>query len=144
MRAANQIVILLVGSLLGSCQRAEPDFTFSLESPDGSRTAVFRGYEPGGTIESNLVLSFRGTGTRSATFREIENGRIGWVGTDTLTVVADKIQYYGLDSDYFPDGTIGNKVRVITCSRQYTSCLDVMKQLEKAKNVKSLRHFPRK
>lgn len=128
--------------LLASCQKAVPDFTLSIPSPDGGRKAVLKGFQPRGTIEGNLVLSFRDEPERTATFRQIENGQIGWIAADTLAIVADRLEFYALDSDYFSDGTIGSRIRVIVCAKQDMDCSALTERLAKAPNVKRIGHFP--
>jgi hypothetical protein len=128
--------------LLASCQKAVPDFTLSVPSPDGGRKAVLNGFQPRGTIEGNLVLSFRDEPERTATFRQIENGQIGWVAADTLAIVADRLEFYSLDSEYFSDGTIGSRIRVIVCAKQDMDCSDLAQRLARTPNVKHIGHFP--
>lgn len=133
---------LWVAFLLASCQKAVPDFTLSVPSPDGARKAVLKGFQPRGTIEGNLILSFRDQPERTATIRQIENGQIGWVAVDTLAIVADRLEFYSLDSDYYSDGTIGSRIRVILCAKQDMDCSALAQRLARTPSVKRIAHFP--
>lgn len=128
--------------LLTSCEKAVPDFTLTVPSPDGACRAFLKGFQPRGTLEGNLVISFRDGPERTATFRQIDNGQIGWVAADTLAIVADKLEFYSLNSSYFSDGTIASRIRVIVCAKQDMDCSVLAQRLARAPNVKRIDHFP--
>lgn len=140
MRVAK--TILWAALLLASCGKAVPDFTLSVPSPDGARRAILNGFQPRGTMKGNLVLSFRDDPERTATFRRIDDGRIGWVAANTLAIVANTINFYSLDNNYFSDGTIGSRIRVIVCAKQDIDCSSLDHRLARASNVKHIAYFP--
>lgn len=114
---------ILAALALSSCQERSPDFTFSLESPDKSRTALLQGYQPRGTIDGWLNLSLPGPGSdRTATFFRMRNANFGWVSPNTLVVVADRLEYGSIASHYAPDGTIRTETRLIICVRNELDC----------------------
>lgn len=137
-------VVLLSALLLTSCQEVVPDFTLTARSSDKGQLATLRGFQPRGTIEGYLVLSFnegdQAGGT--ATFRQIENGQIGWIATDTLAVVADRLNFNALASDYFPDGTVKSRVRLIVCARQDMDCSSLAERLNRSSGVHHIAQFP--
>lgn len=128
--------------LLAFCQKPVPDFTLFVPSSDGAHKAVLRGFQPRGTIEGYLLLSFDDQLEGSATFRQIDNGQIGWIASDTIAIVADALKFNSLASDYFPDGTVKSRVRVIVCAKQDTDCSALAQRLARTPNVKRVAHFP--
>lgn len=143
MHSATKALLLNV-LLLTSCQNRVPDFTLTVRARDGQHVAILRGFQPRGTIEGLIVLSF-GEGNQSgetATFRRIENGQIGWVAADMLAVVADRMEFNALESDYFPDGTVSSRVRLVVCAKQDTNCSDLSERLARSPSQQHIAHFP--
>ena len=101
--AANTALLALAGALC-SCQPKLPDFSYEIKAPSGRNSAIVRGFRPGGTIEGVLLISFGRTAKPwnepNATFSRIVNGQIGWTSPNTFAVVADRLSFHGLDSEY--------------------------------------------
>ena len=121
MRTAGLTIIAALA--LSSCQKRVPDFAVSLKSPDNSRIALLKGYQPRGTISGWVNLTFPGPGAdQTATFLRMKNADFGWVSSNTLAVVADHLEYGAIGSHYYPDGTTRTETRLITCVRRELDC----------------------
>ena len=130
--------------LLTSCQKPNPDFTVTEKSQDGSRVATIRGFQPRGTIEGYILLSFS-KGKQDgpeASFRQIEDGELGWISNDTFAVVADQVRFSSLSSEYYPDGTTDTKVRIVVCTKTDMDCTGLLKRLDQSSSARKLAHFP--
>lgn len=127
MRAASLNMALLV--LLASCEKREPDFVINMRSPGGGQTASLSGYQPRGISKGHAVLSFKQgqaeSGSGLATFHQIKNAKIGWISDDTFAIVADELKFDSISSDYFPDGTVNSRIRLLVCDRQKMDCSSV-------------------
>lgn len=144
MRAAN--FILASVALLAACQKRPQDFSVNLRSSDGVRVATLSGYQPRGIAKGYILLTF-GAGDKKSdkqaiTFLQIENGRIGWISKETIAIVADELKYNAMASDFFPDGTVRSRIRVLTCTREYMDCSSIDKQLSDDAKVQIIEHFP--
>jgi hypothetical protein len=112
-----------------------------VQSPDRSRTAILRGYQPRGTISGYVTLTFSGPGAdRTSTFLRMRNATIGWVAPDALALIADHLEYSSVASHHYPDGTIRTETRLIPCVRGELDC----SKLEAAMGTKKARigQFP--
>lgn len=139
MRTAG--LTFIAAMALSSCQKRLPDFEFSLASPDKSRTAEFKGYQPRGTIDGWLNVSFPGPGPeQSATFFRMKNADFGWVSSGTLAVVADHLEYGAIGSHYFPDGTTRTETRLLVCVRGELDCSRLEARM--AKGRRRIAGFP--
>lgn len=130
--------------LLASCQKPSPDFTMTENSQDGSRVATIRGFQPRGTIEGYILLSFNRSKQDGpkASFRQIENGKLGWISNDTFAVVADQVRFSSLSSEYYPDGTTDTKVRMVVCSKSDMDCTGLLTRLDQSSAARKIGHFP--
>lgn len=141
MRVATSFA-LWCAILLGACQRERPDFALTISSPGEGHKAALRGFQPRGTIEGYILLSFGDDFENAAVIRQVENGQMGWVGSDTFVVVADRLKFDSLSSDYFPDGTVKSRIRVVVCARQDMDCSYLMEYLAKGSDIRRISHFP--
>jgi hypothetical protein len=142
MRIASLAIFGLL--LLTSCKKPSPDFTFIEKSPDGSRLATIRGFQPRGTIEGYILISFNRANDDgpSASFRQIENGQAGWISDDTFVVVADQARFSSLSSEYYPNGTTDSKVRLVVCTQNDMDCSGLLKHLGQSSETQKIVHFP--
>jgi hypothetical protein len=137
--------LLLAALLLASCHRSEPDFQFRVPASHGENWFVISGYQPRGTIEGVLLLSFGNRGSSRpevATFHSILNGSVGWISDMDVAVIADKLVYQNISSDYFPDGTMRTKIRLIVCVRGEMDCSSIEGKLAKESALKIIHRFP--
>jgi hypothetical protein len=140
MRTAGLTIIASLA--LSCCQKRPPDFALSVNSPDRSRTAVLEAYQPHGTIDGWINLSFPGPGSeRAATFFRMKNADFGWVSSDTLAVVADHLEYGAIGSHYFPDGTTRTETRLLICVREELDCSKLEAQM--GENRRRIAGFPK-
>ncbi len=141
MRIASFAIFALL--LLVSCKRPSPDFTVTEKSSDGSRLATIRGFQPKGTIEGYILISFdKNDSGPSASFRQIENSQAGWISANTFAVVAEQARFSSLSSEYYPSGTSESKVRVVVCTKKDMDCSGLLKRLGEAPEVQKIDHFP--
>ena len=144
MRAASLIVIFLF--ILGACQKREEDFILRSQSPNGNIVALFRGYQPRGISKGIIVLTFVQEAQQSddsaTVFDGIENAEIAWLSDSKLIIIADQIKYRNIDSDYFPDGTINSRVRLVICERQEMDCSSLDKRIKNSRPLHRIASFP--
>lgn len=143
MRRAVSVGVLLAAVLSG-CQRATPDFTETIASPDGDYVAVVRGYQPRGTIDGRLTLAFAKDANESepAVILRMDQGRAGWLNNDVFAVVASRMEYRSVASDYYADGTVDTRIRLMICVRETMDCSAADRQLDNAAGVKVFARFP--
>jgi hypothetical protein len=139
------VALILFGILLlSSCNRRKPDFIYTEKSLDGSRLAIVQGFQPRGTLEGHVLISFKTSDHESAraSFSQIENGEVGWVTGDTFVAAADRIRFDSVSSEYYPDGTTGSRVKFIVCNKSEMDCSELLKRLRQSTEVQVIRHFP--
>jgi hypothetical protein len=136
--------LLLVAVLLASCQKRVPDFNFTIPSPQDGSAVSINGFQARGTIEGSVILSFRNGGDADrnvATFHEIRNGMIGWTSKAEFAVVADHLTFPRVSSDYYPDGTVHTRMRLVTCARDEMDCSSLEARIIK-ETAKHIARFP--
>jgi hypothetical protein len=143
MRVVTRALVLAT-LLLAACGESRPDFEFVVASPHGERKVNVMGFQPRGTIEGYLLLSFGGEAESQsvATFREVTNGTVGWISDRELAIVGDRLRYHGVSSDYFPDGTVRSKVRLLICTRDEMDCSSLEARILNGVTAKELANFP--
>lgn len=137
--------LVLTTLLLAACgESRRPDFEFAVPSPHGDRKVDLMGFQPRGTIEGYLLLSFgsEAESKSAATFREVTNGTVGWISDSELAIVGDRLRYNGVSSDYFPDGTVRSRVRLLICTRDEMDCSRLEARILNGVAAKELAHFP--
>lgn len=127
---------------LTGCQERAPDFSLASRPYNNAHVLILRGYQPRGTIEGYISLSFDNDQQRIATLRRIEAGKIGWLNEHTVAIIANNIEYSNLDSDYFPDGTVDSRIHVIVCNEKLEDCSFMLKKLLSAASPIVIKQFP--
>lgn len=131
--------------LLVSCGKQVPDFNYAILSPKNNIVATISGFQPRGTIEGSLVVSFgENSNAHIITIIYIKNGSIGWLDSGRLFAVGDHIEYQGIDSYYYPDGTVENAVRFVVCSRDEQDCSLFDKAIKNGVPARKFEQFPEK
>jgi hypothetical protein len=140
----NASFVLLALSFVISCKKPKPDFAYTVKALDGSRLAIIRGFQPRGTIEGYILISFEKANHESpaASFLQIKNGNLGWISNDTFVVVADQMRFQSLSSEYYPDGTTDSEVNLVVCSRNHMDCSSLLDRLHQAAKMREIPHFP--
>lgn len=133
--------MLLVWALLSGCSQREPDLRFTILSPDGDRTIEVRGFQPRGTIDGKVTVSFDGD-DNSATFYRIKNVTFGWTAPNQVSVVGDSLLYRNVSSHYFPDGTVNSEISFVVCARDKADCSSIERRLRAVGSSRRISHFP--
>ena len=140
MRAAIKLLWLATISL-SACSKRDPDFEFEMPAPNRVRVAIIQGFQPRGTIDGKLNLTF-GHSTDPAVFLGVRNARMGWLSNNEFLLVGDNLEFVALSSSYFPDGTVGSETRLLVCDRARMDCSSVERTLSSAPAVRHIARFP--
>lgn len=131
--------------LLASCGKQVPDFNYAIRSPKNGIVATISGFQPRGTIEGSLIVSFgEKSNAHRITITNIKNGSIGWLDGGRLFAVGDHLEYQGIDSYYYPDGTTENAVRFVVCSRDEQDCSLIDQAIKNGVPARKFEQFPEK
>lgn len=129
---------------LTACAKSQPDFQWESRSPMGTHVAYVNGFEPRGTLSGKLTVSFatEDSAQKSFVFTHIREAYFGWISKDTFAVIAEKMTFFGLDSQYFPNGTVDNSIKVVLCAKELTDCSSLQNQMSQQSKIRHITSFP--
>lgn len=92
-----------------------------------------------------MVLSFSAnddTDGAVVTIRHMTNGVVGWTSDGKVAVVANRLGYGGVSSEYAPSGTVESEVKFVPCSRDEMDCSSLEARIAKGTSAKHIAGFP--
>lgn len=146
MRSVTSFIGGIISISLTSCQAPSPDFTSSINNFDGTRAISIRGFQPRGTLEGYITISFSKYSTNNevlnATILNIENGNLGWTSSNTFALIADRLEYRKVSSSYFPLGTLDSRIFFTICIRTEMDCSMLDRLMANNSGARHIVRFP--
>jgi hypothetical protein len=128
----------------GCSEQRTADFDRQIASPSNETTARFAGYQPRGTIEGYLTLSFSprsGSGKPEITLGHMLGVRAGWLDNHTFVLIYDQLEQRVFSSPVYPTGDVSSEVRIVTCNRRYVDCGPITGRLAANRSI-AIQQFP--
>lgn len=126
MNVSIRILLLVSAIVLAGCgKRPRADFDRQVASPSGKLFAHFAGYQPRGTVEGYLTVSFSPQSrerTPEITLGHMLGVRAGWLDDHTFAFVYDQLDQRVFASPIYPTGDVSSMVQIISCNRRYVDC----------------------
>ncbi|TFU00052.1 hypothetical protein EUV02_15505 [Polymorphobacter arshaanensis] len=138
--------LLLLAVIFGivGCEQRKPDNQREIASLDGKANVTVISYQPRGTIEGYLTLSFAPKAKQEGPqikFGHMLNVKLGWLDERRFAIVYDVLEIRQLASPVFPTGEAQSAVEIIPCNRRYIDCRSLETRLN-AKASLAISQFP--
>lgn len=124
---ALRLRLLLASAMVisGCAQQRAADSTREIASPSGETIVRFAAYQPRGTTEGYLTVSFlprSGSAKAEITLGHMLGVRAGWLDEHTFAVIYDQLEQRAFTSPIYPTGEVSSEVQIVTCNRRYIDC----------------------
>lgn len=129
---------------LSGCAPRVADFNRDVTSPSGKTIAHFAGYQPRGTIEGYLTVSFisrSGKTSPQLTFGHMLGVRAGWLDDHSFAFVYDLLEQRHFASPVYPTEELSSAVQIVSCNRHYVDCTSIMARLSPKHSI-AMPQFP--
>jgi hypothetical protein len=129
---------------VSGCAKQDADFDREVSSPTGQITARFAGYQPRGTIDGHLTVTFAPrsrTPEPQITLGHMLGVKAGWLDDRTFAFVFDLLDQRDFTSPIYPTGEASSAVQIVSCNQRYLDCGPILKRLTPAHSV-AVPQFP--
>jgi hypothetical protein len=130
---------------LTACIQRKPDMEHLVPSPTGATTARFAGYDPKGSGEAVLTLTF--FAKLASVSPQVRFGRVkalnaGWLDDHTFAIAYETLEPRKITSPIYPSGERDSSVDIVLCDAVRLDCGPLVKRFAPGRSF-ALERFPK-